>query len=167
MPPHPRCQATPPHCRWATSHLCCRATTHPDLWHLLGQRITRTIIVSFHLHLNWQKNAGTTQLTLNSQIFVLSFCNWAMDLMSEGIYNTPHQERCVARLWGWNISKMLPFAHEGCTVRVHKSCQINWLHQHGVEGVHNDPIFLLTAQQVLPELCSIVHFLFWWPWTTS
>ncbi len=43
--------------------------------------------------------------------FVLSFCNWAMDSMSEGIYNTPHQERCVARLWGGNISKMLPCAH--------------------------------------------------------
>ncbi len=35
--------------------------------------------------------------------FVLSFCNWAIDSMSEGIYNTPHQEWCVARLWGENI----------------------------------------------------------------
>jgi hypothetical protein len=73
--------------------------------------------------------------------FVLSYCNWAMDLMSEGIYNAPHQEWCVARSRGGNISKMLPCAHEGCTARVHKLCQIDWLQQHGLEVVHNDPIF--------------------------
>ncbi len=64
-----------------------------------------------------------------------------MDLMSEGIYNTPHQERCVARSWGGSISKMLPCTHKGCTVRVHKLCQIGWLQWHGLEVVHNDLFF--------------------------
>ncbi len=73
--------------------------------------------------------------------FVLSFCDWAMDSMSEGIYNTPHQEQCVARSWGENISNMLPCAHKGCTMRVHKLCRIGWLQQHVLEVVHNDPIF--------------------------
>ncbi len=140
MPPCPCCWATLHHHRWATSRLHHRATTHPDLWHLLGQRLTWTIIVSFHLHLNQQKIAGATQLTLNLP-FVLSFCDCAMDSMSEGIYNTPHQEQCVARLWGKKISKMLPCAHKGCTARVHKLCQIDWLQRHGLEVVHNDPIF--------------------------
>ncbi len=64
-----------------------------------------------------------------------------MGLMSEGIYNTPHQEQCVARGLGGSISEMLPCAHEGCTVRVHRLCQIDWLHQHDLEVVHNDPFF--------------------------
>jgi hypothetical protein len=46
---------------------------------------------------------------------ILSFCNWAMGLMSEGIYNTPHQEWCVTRTLGRNMSKMLPCAHKGYT----------------------------------------------------
>jgi hypothetical protein len=45
--------------------------------------------------------------------YFLSFCNWAMGLMSEGIYNIPHQECCVARLVGGSISEMLPCTHEG------------------------------------------------------
>ncbi len=64
-----------------------------------------------------------------------------MGLMSEGIYNTPHQERCVARGLGECISEMLPCAHKQCTVRVHRLCQIDWLHQHDVEVVHNDAGF--------------------------
>ncbi len=37
--------------------------------------------------------------------FVLSFCDWAMDSMSESIYNTPHQERCVDKIVGWKYIK--------------------------------------------------------------
>jgi hypothetical protein len=68
------------------------------------------------------KNCRSNSVDIKLANFVLRFCNWAMDLMSEGIYNTPHQERCVASSWGGNISKMLPCAHVGCTVRVHKLC---------------------------------------------
>jgi hypothetical protein len=64
-----------------------------------------------------------------------------MGLMSESIDNIPHQERCVARGSGGSISEMLPCAHEGCTVRVHRLCQIDWLHQHDLEVVYNDPVF--------------------------
>jgi hypothetical protein len=87
------------------------------------------------------KKCRSNSVDIKLANFVLSFCDWAIDSMSEGIYNTPHQERCVARLLGGNISKMLPCAHKGCTVRVHKLCRIDWLHQHGFEGVHNDPTF--------------------------
>jgi hypothetical protein len=73
--------------------------------------------------------------------YFLSFCNWAMGLMSEGIYNTPHQELCVARKLGRNMSKMVPCAHKGCTMRVHRFCQIDWLHQHDLEVNHKDPVF--------------------------
>jgi hypothetical protein len=67
--------------------------------------------------------------------YFLSFCNWAMGSMLESIYNTPHQERCVARGSGGSISEMLPYAHKGCTVRVHRLCRIGWLHQHDLEVV--------------------------------
>jgi hypothetical protein len=73
--------------------------------------------------------------------YFLSFCNWAMGLMSESIYNTSHQERCVARGSGGSISEMLPCAHKGCTMRVHRLCQIDWLHQHDLEVVYNDLVF--------------------------
>jgi hypothetical protein len=79
------------------------------------------------------KKCRSNSVDIKLANFVLSFCNWAMDSISEGIDNTPHQERCVARLLGGNISKMLPCAHEGCTMRVHKTCQIDWLHRHGLE----------------------------------
>jgi hypothetical protein len=94
------------------------------------------------------KKCRSNSVDIELANFVLSFCNWAIDLMSKGIYNTSYQERCVARLWGGNISKMLPCAHEGCTVRVHKLCQIDWLHRHGFEGVHNDPIFANSSMSV-------------------
>jgi hypothetical protein len=87
------------------------------------------------------KNCRRDSVDIKLTNFVLSFCDWAMDSMSECIYNTPHQERCVVRSLGGNISKMLPCAHEGCTVRVHKMCQIDWLQQHGLEWGYNDPSF--------------------------
>jgi hypothetical protein len=87
------------------------------------------------------KNCRSDSVDIKLANLFLSFCNWAINLMSEGIYNTPHQERCVARSWGGNISKMLPCAHKGCTARVHKLRQIDWLQRHGLEVVHNDPIF--------------------------
>ena len=80
-------------------------------------------------------------------------------MSEEGIYNTPHQERCVARLLGGNISEILPCTHEGCTMRVHRFCQNDWLHQHDLEVVQNDPFVLPTAQQVLPELCSMAPYI--------
>ncbi len=73
------------------------------------------------------KNCRSDSVDIKLANFVLSFCNWAMDSMSEGIYNTSHQEQCVARLLGGNISKMIPCALKGCTMRVHKTCQIDWL----------------------------------------
>ncbi len=92
--------------------------------------------------------------------YFLSFCNWAMGLMSKVSTIPQHQERCVAKGSGGSISEMLPCAHEGCTVRVHRLYQIDWLHQHDLEGVYNDLFFFLTVQQVLPELCSIAPYVF-------
>jgi hypothetical protein len=62
-------------------------------------------------------------------------------------------------MWGASMSKMLNCAHEGCKVKVHRFCQIDWLQQHCLEVNHDDPIFLPTAQQVLPELSSISRVL--------
>ncbi len=140
MPPHPHYWATPcPHC-WATPCHCHWATTHPDLWHLLGWRLTRMIIVSFCLHLNRQKMERVTQVKLNLPIMFF-FCDWAMGTMSEGVYNNPHQERCVGRKLGGSLSKMLHNAHEGCEVKVHRFCLIDWLHQHYLEVNHDDTFF--------------------------
>ncbi len=69
-----------------------------------------------------------------------------MGLMSEGIYNTSHQEWYVAIMLGGNMSKMLHCTHEGCKVRGHKFCQIDWLHRHDLEVNYDDLIFLSTAQ---------------------
>jgi hypothetical protein len=67
-----------------------------------------------------------------------------MGSMSEGIYNTPHQEQCVARMMGRNMSQMLPCPHKGCTVKVHRFCQIDWLHQHDLEVNHNEFVLQLS-----------------------
>jgi hypothetical protein len=56
--------------------------------------------------------------------YVLSFGNWAMGTMSEICYNNPHQERCVGKMCG---EKMSHCKHEGCKVRVHNICRIDWL----------------------------------------
>ncbi len=68
------------------------------------------------------KNGKSDSSDIRIAKYFLSFCNWAMISMSESIYNTPHHEWCVARLLGGNITEMLPCAHRGCTVRVHKLC---------------------------------------------
>ncbi len=52
MPPCPCCQATPHLCHQVTPSHHHQATTHPDLQHLLRRKLTRTMIVSFHLHIN-------------------------------------------------------------------------------------------------------------------
>ncbi len=100
--------------------------------------------------------------------YFLSFCDWVMGLISEGIYNTPHQERCVARLLGGNISEMLHCAHKGCTVRVHRFYQTDWLHQHDLEVVCNDPFFCQQHNKCYQN-CVRLHPTFslrrWW--TTS
>ena len=70
--------------------------------------------------------------------YVLSFCNWAMGTMSESCYNYPHQEQHVGKMCG---AKMLHCKHEGCEVRVHSICQIDWLKQHCLEVNHDDPFF--------------------------
>ncbi len=43
---------------------------------------------------------------------------------------------------------------------VHRFCQIDWLHWYDLEVNHNDPVFLPTAQRVLPELCLIAPYVF-------
>jgi hypothetical protein len=76
------------------------------------------------------KNGKSDSSEIKLANYFLSFCKWAMGSMSEGIYNTPHQERCVGRMLGRNMSKMLLCAHKRCEVRVHRFCQIDWLHRH-------------------------------------
>jgi hypothetical protein len=87
------------------------------------------------------KNGKSNSSDIRIAKYSLSFCNWAMGLMSEGIYNTPHQEWCVARLLAENISEMLSCAHKGFTVTVQRFCQIDWLHRHDLKLVHNDQDF--------------------------
>ncbi len=87
------------------------------------------------------KNCRSNSSEIRIAKYVLSFCDWAMGLMSKSIYNTPHQEQCVARGTGGSISEIFPCAHKGCTVRVHRLCQIDWLHQHDLEVFYNDPFF--------------------------
>jgi hypothetical protein len=87
------------------------------------------------------KNGKSNSSDIRIAKYFLSFCSWAMGLMSEGIYNTPHQEQYVARGLGESISEMLLCAHKVCTMRVHRLYQKDWLHQHDLEVVHNDLFF--------------------------
>ena len=73
--------------------------------------------------------------------YVLSFCDWAMGKMSESCYDNPLQERCVGKMCGAKMSKVLHCAHKRCKVRVHNICQIDWLMQHYFEVNRDDPIF--------------------------
>jgi hypothetical protein len=73
--------------------------------------------------------------------YVLSFCDWAMGKISESCFNRPHQERCVGKMCGAKMSKMLHCAQEGCKVRVHSICRIDWLKQHCLEVNQDDPFF--------------------------
>jgi hypothetical protein len=77
--------------------------------------------------------------------YVSSFYNWAMGTMSESCYNNPHQEWCVGKMRG---AKMLHCKHEGCKVRVHSICQIDWLKQHCLEVNRDDPIFADSTTSV-------------------
>jgi hypothetical protein len=61
-----------------------------------------------------------------------------MGTMSESSYNNPHQEQRVRKICG---AKMSHCKHEGCKMRVHNICQIDWLKQHCFEVNHNDLIF--------------------------
>jgi hypothetical protein len=70
------------------------------------------------------KKCRSNSSDIRNAKYFLTFCDWAMGLMSESIYNTLHQERCVARGLGGSISKILPCAHNGCTVRVHRLCKL-------------------------------------------
>jgi hypothetical protein len=56
-----------------------------------------------------------------------------MGTMSESCYNNPYQEQCVGIMCDVKMSKMLHCAQEGCKVRVHNICQIDWLKQHFIE----------------------------------
>jgi hypothetical protein len=49
------------------------------------------------------KNCRSNSSDIRIAKYFVSFCNWAMGSMSESIYNTPHQERCVARGSGESI----------------------------------------------------------------
>jgi hypothetical protein len=87
------------------------------------------------------KNGKSNSSEIKLANYVLSFCNCTMGTMSENIYNKPHQEQCVGRMLGGSLSKMLHCAHKGCKVKVHRFCQIDWLHRHYLEVNHDDPIF--------------------------
>jgi hypothetical protein len=87
------------------------------------------------------KNGKSNSSDIKLANFVLSFCDWAMGTMSENIYNSPNQERHVGRMLGGKLSKMLYCAHEGCKVKVHRFCQIDWLDQHYLEVNHDDSFF--------------------------
>ncbi len=54
------------------------------------------------------KNGKSNSSDIRIAKYFFSFCNWAMDSMSDGIYNIPHLERCVARGLCGSISVMLP-----------------------------------------------------------
>ncbi len=84
---------------------------------------------------------GKSKSEIKLANYVSSCCNWAMGTMSENIYNNPHQERCLGRMLGGSLSTMLHCAHKGCKVKVHRFCQIDWLHQHYLEVNHDDPFF--------------------------
>jgi hypothetical protein len=71
-----------------------------------------------------------------------------MGTMSEGVYNNPNQEQCVGRMLGGSLLKMLHCAHEGCKVKVHRFCQIDWLHRHDLEVNHDDPFFANSTTSV-------------------
>ncbi len=105
------------------------------------------------------KNGKSNSSDIRIAKYFLSFCDWAMGSMSEDIYNTPNQEWCVARLLGGNISEMLPCTHEGCTVRVNRFCQTDWLHWHDLEVVRNDPFFAISTASVTKIMfyCTL-HF---------
>jgi hypothetical protein len=109
------------------------------------------------------KNDKTNSSDVRIAKYLLSFCDWAMGSMSEGIYNTPHQEWWVARGSRGSISEMLPCAHKGCTVRVHRLCQIDWLHQHDLEVVHNDPVFCWQHNECYQNYVQLhPAFFLWW-----
>jgi hypothetical protein len=46
------------------------------------------------------KNGKSNSSDIRIAKYIKFFFNWAMVLMSEGIFDTPHQERCVARTLG-------------------------------------------------------------------
>ncbi len=167
MPPHLHCRATPRPCCQATPQLHCQVTNYPDLWHLLGQRLTWTIIVSFCLHLNRQKNARATQvinLPITFYLFVIGL--W---VQCQKVYTIPHIKNGVQEEYWVEICQNVHCAHEGCKVKVHRFCQIDWLHWHGLEVNYDDPIFclqhnkcyqnyvqfFLVLQQAIPELSLI------------
>ncbi len=87
------------------------------------------------------KNGKSNSSEIKLANYVLSFCNWAMGAMSESCYSNPHQEWCVGRMLVVSLSKMIHCAHKGCKVKVHRFCQIDWLHQHYLEVNHDDPFF--------------------------
>ena len=154
MLPHPLHWATPrPHCQ-ATSRLCHQATTHLDLWHLLDQKLTWTIIVSFRLHLNQQKMARATQVKLNLPIiFILLQLGYGFDVRKYLQYPT---SRTVCRKnVGWKYVKndtlhTRRMHGESAQILSNRLATLSWFRG---ELWWSD--FLPTAQLVLPELCLI------------
>jgi hypothetical protein len=70
------------------------------------------------------KNGKSNSSEIKCANYIVSFCNWAMGTMSESCYDNPHQVRCVGKMCH---AKMSHCKHEGCKVRVHNICQIDWL----------------------------------------
>jgi hypothetical protein len=79
-----------------------------------------------------------------------------MGKMSESCYDKPHQERCVGKMCGASMSKMLHCTHKGCKVKVHSICQIDWLQQHCLEVNHDDQIFCRQHNQCYQNYVRLV-----------
>ena len=65
-------------------------------------------------------------------------CDWAMDTMSFTGIGNQHEERCVCPF----VPKRLIICHhEGCTKKVHRRCQEDWLERHCYKWTPEDPSF--------------------------
>ncbi len=89
------------------------------------------------------KNGKSNSSDIRMAKYFLSFCKlgYGFDVRRYLQYPTSRMVCRPARLLGGIISEILPCTHEGCTVRVHRFCQIDWLHRYNLEVVRNDPFF--------------------------
>jgi hypothetical protein len=65
-------------------------------------------------------------------------CDWAMDTMSFTGIGNQHEERCVCP---FVPKRLIIFHHEGCTKKVHKRCQEDWLDRHCYKWTPEDLSF--------------------------
>ena len=65
-------------------------------------------------------------------------CGWAMDTISSTGIGNQHEERCVCPF----VPKRLKICHhEGCTKKVHRRCQEDWLERHCYKWTPEDKSF--------------------------